>query len=156
MDVAFSNNPVPDVAGRKSVFLVGPTPRDSVTPSWRPEAIGLFNELHFDGVIFVPEWDWSLNGMQPVYDNQIKWEEDALDAADLIMAWVPRELKTMPAFTTNVEFGIYLTSGRLIYGRPDTAPKCGYLDYKYLKVIGETPHNALESLVRASYNKLEG
>ena len=43
--------------------------------------------------------------------------------------WVPRELRTMPAFTTNVEFGIWADSGKAVLGYPPKAPKCRYLDW---------------------------
>ncbi|CAF1638788.1 unnamed protein product [Adineta ricciae] len=34
----------------------------------------------------------------------------------------------MPGFTTNIEFGEDLHSGKIVYGRPDSAEKCRYLD----------------------------
>ena len=37
----------------------------------------------------------------------------------------------MPAFTTNVEFGYYIHTGKITYGRPEKAPKTKYLDWLY-------------------------
>ncbi len=45
------------------------------------------------------------------------------------MAWVPRNLNTMPAFTTNVEWGMYWDSGRIVLGAPEGAPKNEYLQW---------------------------
>ena len=50
----------------------------------------------------------------------------------------------MPAFTTNVEFGRYIGSGRVVYGRPDNAEKCRYLDWLYQDVTGNKYHNTLK------------
>lgn len=110
-----------------AIFLAGPTPRDSETPSWRPEALRLLEEAGYDGVVFVPE---SADGQfKGSYTDQVEWEERGLEMADRIVFWVPRDLRTMPAFTTNVEFGRYVQSGKVILGRPDGAPKTRYLDW---------------------------
>lgn len=122
----------------KSIFLVGPTPRSKETPSWRPGMISHLKHAGYDGVVFTPEpcnGEWQGN-----YDNQVEWEKLNLERADLILAWVPRDLKDMPAFTTNVEFGKYVSSGKLLYGRPIDAPKCRYLDWLYQDHGYEKPH----------------
>lgn len=128
MDIVYSYEEAPQTY-KKSIFLVGPTPRDKSVPSWRPQMIKHLEECGYDGVVFVPEsregkWSWE-------YDDQVEWEKKHLEMADMILAWVPRDLATMPAFTTNVEFGKYVASGKLIYGRPDDCPKNRYLDWLY-------------------------
>ena len=70
-----------------------------------------------------------------------------LENCTVVVVWVPRNLDTMPAFTTNVEFGSYVRSGRMIYGRPDNAVKCDYLDWLYTKITSHTPHNDLRKLL---------
>jgi hypothetical protein len=110
-----------------SIFLAGPTPRDIETKSWRGEAFKWLAEIGYDGAVIIPEersgeckeWD---------YDDQVFWEWKSLQIATCILFWVPRELTTMPAFTTNVEFGMWVKSGKVVYGRPSTAPKINYLD----------------------------
>jgi hypothetical protein len=135
--------------GLPSIFLVGPTPRSPDVPSWRPEAIrGLSLARTLDSqplVVFVPE-DES-GGFSLSYEEQVEWELAALERATVVMAWVPRDLETMPAFTTNVEFGTLLHSGKLVYGRPKRAPKTRYLDYRYLKATGWHPCNSLPDLL---------
>jgi 8-oxo-dGTP pyrophosphatase MutT (NUDIX family) len=94
-------------------------------PSWRPEALKLLEEAGFDGHVFVPE---SRDGaVFTDYDHQVTWENDALNRADVIVFWVPRDLATMPAFTTNVEFGMWCKSGKVVFGAPPEAPKNRYL-----------------------------
>src|SRR5208282_4945660 len=87
----------------KSIFLAGPTPRSEDGNPWRQEAIKLLEEADFDGVVYVPEprsGKWHKE-----YGKQVEWEELCLNQADCIVFWVPRDLKTMPAFTTNIEWG---------------------------------------------------
>lgn len=113
-----------------SIFLAGPTPRDEYGVDWRPEAIEIFESLSFDGTLFVPApFLTRYNSHEENYYHQIDWEDRALQATTIVMFWVPRELKTMPAFTTNVEFGMYVESGKMVYGRPVGASKTGYLDW---------------------------
>ena len=110
---------------RQSIFLAGPTPRSEDVPSWRPEAIRQLKEMGFDGDVYVPESaDWKSHTS---YDAQVHWEWEALKQSSVIVFWVPREIETMPAFTTNVEFGDWVKSGKVILGAPVDAPKMNYL-----------------------------
>jgi len=107
-----------------SIFLAGPTPRDPNTPSWRPKAIEILEGLGYKGTVYIPE-DRGVSDYK--FDEQIKWEWEALNASKVIAFWVPRELSTMPAFTTNIEFGMYASSGKCLLGTPVNAPKNNYL-----------------------------
>ena len=131
------------------IFLVGPTPRSNDVPSWRPEALKILEEAKFKGSIYVPED--KTGKYKHSYVDQVEWEHEALDHCNIygaILAWVPRDLETMPAFTTNVEFGIYVKSQSFFYGRPDGAPKNRYLDWMYKKFHKEDPCNNLHDLVQ--------
>lgn len=127
MQVNYSDQEV--ILARKSIFLAGPTPRDEAVHSWRPYAIKLLREMGFDGVVYVPEY--STGEVLHNYDSQIAWEWKALDNAGAILFWVPRNLETMPAFTTNVEFGYWVRDDRAFYGRPSSAVLVRYLDSLY-------------------------
>jgi 8-oxo-dGTP pyrophosphatase MutT (NUDIX family) len=110
-----------------SVFLAGPSPRRSNVPSWRPEALAELDRQWNNGllVVFVPE---PADGKRfPDYENQIDWEERWLDAADVILFWVPRNMATLPGLTTNIEFGRYESSGRVVLGAPQDAEHMRYL-----------------------------
>ena len=144
----------------KSVFLAGPSPRDEETRSWRPDMIKALEQAGYDGVVFSPEprdcqfeahdktyWirhRWS----EDMYIDQVQWEKIHLDMADRIIFWVPREMSKMPAMTTNVEFGRYVQSGRAIYGRPHSAPKCTYLDWMYENQTKNAPLDFLEDVAK--------
>lgn len=137
-----------------SIFLAGPSPRgygDGFPADWRDKAFELFKEMGYDGRLFVPR---PTSGNSSDYDGQIEWELHHLDLADIIMFWVPRDLAVLPAFTTNVELGLYVKSGRAVYGRPVEAPKNRYLDHIYKKYTGREPFDNLvdtiaDSILRA-------
>ncbi len=148
MQVVYAKQPLPDSL-RASIFLVGPTPRQaSGGASWRPAMLRALEQAGFAGTVFVPED--AAGSYAHSYVDQITWEQDGLEMADVILAWVPRELETMPAFTTNVEFGEFLRGGKLVYGRPERAPKTRYLDERYLAVTGRPPLDSIEALARAA------
>jgi hypothetical protein len=115
----------------KSIFLVGPTPRSQHIKSWRPKMLEALSETGYDGVAFVPE---ARDGW-PNCEDQIDWEQYNLNMSDLILAWVPRGVEFL-GLTTNIEIGMYIDSGKIIYGRPDWASNCNYLDYTYEKKTG--------------------
>jgi hypothetical protein len=82
------------------------------------------------------------------YEKQTEWEYHHLHRASAVVFWVPRELETMPAFTTNVEFGYWVKSLRCFYGRPPGSPKTRYLDWLYGKEhSGQKPAESMEELI---------
>ncbi|MGJ6969756.1 nucleoside 2-deoxyribosyltransferase domain-containing protein [Streptosporangium sp. G11] len=107
-----------------SVFLAGPTPDQAVpVPSWRPDAI---NELsaQWDGdrplTVLCPESRGRRRAER--YEHQVDWESAARDAAGAILFWIPRDMKTLPGMTTNVEWGLDVRTGRAVLGCPPDCP----------------------------------
>ena len=112
----------------KSIFLAGPTTRSPETKSWRPDALKFLVDKGYDGVVFVPEnrdKTYTDFGDTSPYST---WEHRVLDMSDLILFWVPRNLETLPGFTTNVEFGLYAGSGKALFG-PPSGVKNRYLNF---------------------------
>jgi hypothetical protein len=131
-----------------SIFLAGPTPRTDQVASWRIQALEILQEVGFSGAVLIPErhdWDSSFD-----YIDQVDWEFACLEAATVIVFWIPRDLVWLPGFTTNVEFGRYIGSGKCVYGRPDSAPKNRYLDWLYQKLTGEVPCTSIEDTLNAA------
>lgn len=134
------------IRGGKSIFLAGPTPRGNEIDTWRTEACSILKKIGFDGVVYVPEYStWK---PKADYIDQAMWEREALTSSTVILFWIPRKLPDMPAFTTNVEFGYWLHSGKVIYGRPDEASKIKYLDWLYRIDYDKEPVSDLEILLK--------
>ncbi|TCO64448.1 nucleoside 2-deoxyribosyltransferase domain-containing protein [Actinocrispum wychmicini] len=128
IEVVYAGQEPPD-EWDASIFLAGPTPRSATVPSWRPGALAELCRQSNVGVlvVFVPE---AAGGTAyPDYDDQVAWEERWLDAADTILFWVPRDMATLPGLTTNVEFGRYESSGRVVLGAPEDAQHVRYLQH---------------------------
>lgn len=145
--IAYSRTPLP-----KSIFLAGPTPRSKDVQSWRPEAVAILERMKFNGTVFVPEdGDFSARFS---YDDQVEWELQALHSASVVVFWVPRAEPTMPAYTTNVEFGMFANRPNVVFGAPDEAIK-----NRYLKAICYLYHRptyiTLESTLAAAVELTE-
>jgi hypothetical protein len=146
MQIVYAMQSAPEKFAR-SIFLAGPTPRESGVTSWRPVALNILEELGCDGVVFVPE---TADGTwRQSYDDQVEWEEAALNMSDVILFWVPRDLSltpngelAMPAFTTNVEWGRWESSGKVVFGAPPDSPKNTYLRY-YANKLGVPARDTL-------------
>lgn len=150
MNIIYSDQKINDLTPTTySVFLAGPTPRDALTPSWRPRALKLLSSYtESDGItVFYPELsatDYNLN-----YDTQVEWERKGLTYASVILFWIPRKLDTLPGFTTNVEFGYYIATKphKVLYGRPVKSEKNRYLDWLYEKETRRKPLTSLTELI---------
>lgn len=152
MQVVYTGEEAPKTL-TKSIFLAGPTPRNKQEQeSWRPDALKILEDKGYDGVVFIPEdrkGEFKLE-----YDDQVGWEEKYLNMADCIVFWVPRDLTPdskgypkMAAFTTNVEFGAWADSGKIVFGAPPEATKNGYLKHyceKYNVPVGDTLTETLD------------
>ncbi|CAF1165610.1 unnamed protein product [Adineta steineri] len=165
MKLVFSDHPVPSSI-TKSIFLAGPSPRDKNVIDWRHEAVSYLSSasINYDGTIFIPVPEGRFHGTDHdsstwTYDNQISWECECRHVADLIVFWIPRYIdEGMAGFTTNVEFGEDIHSGKIVYGRPENAEKCRYLDtrMKELKLpvftsLANTLHHAISLLGAGAY-----
>lgn len=139
------------IKGKTSIFLAGPTPREEKIISWRNEAVKILDKLGFDGIVYVPEYSTWKPKMD--YMDQAMWERIALTESTIIIFWVPRKLPDMPGFTTNVEFGYWLHTGKVIYGRPNNARKIRYLDWLYEFDYNEEPIDNLEELLKKGIKK---
>lgn len=147
MKIIYYQNDIPGKCP-KSIFLAGPTPRSDEVKSWRPEALAILENLYFDGYVIVPEYDPKNSVKKFIsYEAMVEWELKGLDKVNVISFWVPRDLKTMPAFTTNTEYGYWIKSGKCVYGRPFNAPNTSYLDYLYKKHSPYRPWDKLDALM---------
>jgi 8-oxo-dGTP pyrophosphatase MutT (NUDIX family) len=158
MDIIYTGEEMPHTI-TKSIFLAGPTPRNpDEVEFWRGDAIQILQDKGFTGTVFVPEGRDGKFKMD--YDDQVGWEEKYLNIADVIVFWVPRDLTPdskgypkMAAFTTNVEFGAWANSGKIVYGGPPKAAKNTYLKHyaeeynaPVAETLTETLDNAMEML----------
>jgi hypothetical protein len=151
-DMPIKEPPLGTQRVKSGIFLAGPTPRDENTISWRRQALAYLEEFGYNGIVYVPERkDWKVKFE---YSDQIEWELRAMNICSTIVFWVPRELKHMPAFTTNVEFGMTIREPwtRMLYGRPKDAEKCRYLDYLYDHTFNKQPHDSLYYLLEDAVN----
>ena len=148
MNLVYALEPLPDVL-YKSIFLAGPTPRDNAVLSWRLEAIKILqDDLEFNGTVFIPEP--RNNCWHCEYDNQIEWEEKCLNVADAIVFWIPRNSISLPGFTTNIEWGRWECSGKIVLGYPLNAERMSYINFYAQKQnisTSKTLHETLKAAI---------
>jgi len=150
--VVYAQEPLPSHP-TKTIFLAGPTPRTAKVRSWRPDALLELDWLGFDGHVFVPEprdGDWA-----PDYVDQVEWEEACLIRANCILFWVPRDLRDLPGFTTNDEWGTWKASGKVVWGAPANAEKVRYQEY-YARKLGVPMARTLADTARAAVDLMGG
>ena len=152
MDIIYTGERL--IKNKKSCFLAGPTPRDKNTLSWRGEAIEIFNRLGFDGAIYVPELKNKSYYDNETSDYEISLDQEMLEEADIVMFWMPRDIN-MLGLSSNVEFGYLLNKGNIIYGRPDDAIRCEFLDFLYEKKLGKKYLTTLEDTIKETIKHLE-
>jgi calcineurin-like phosphoesterase family protein len=114
-----------------SIFLAGPTymvAKGGIIPKgWRHTALTMLEEKGFEGLVFIPEYPDDCQPKDWTYSRQVDWEKKAMSIAKIILFWIPRELLALPGFTTNVEFGEWLNSGKISVGAPPDALHTRYI-----------------------------
>lgn len=154
MQVVYAKQQFPEVWS-SAIFLAGPTPRSEKIGSWRPDAIRMLVEAGYDGVVLVPEPEDGEWGSGPdAYVDQVEWERAGLELADVIVFWIPRSMPDMPALTTNVEFGRYVTSGKTVLGAPDSASSIRYLEVLSRMEGGGARHSDLAATLDAAVGRI--
>jgi calcineurin-like phosphoesterase family protein len=139
---------------KNTIFLAGGTSRTDTSNSWRKEAVKYLEQFGFGGNVVIPEPE---NGFLELdtfdKDEQIKWERDMLVQANVILFWIPRDLEKLPCFTTNIEFGEWYNSSKVVYGRPDNAEKMDYIDFM-VREAGGVVYYTLEHTVGEAISRL--
>jgi hypothetical protein len=154
-EVGYAQEEIPS-SRAGSVFLAGPTPRDPEVPSWRPDAVEVLRGRWAAAgtgrlVVFVPET--REGGVNAGWDAQVEWEDACLNACDVIAFWVPRDMRTLPGLTTNVEWGRWESSGKVVLGAPAEAPRNRYL-FHYARRHGVPTAATLEDTMDAALELL--
>lgn len=151
MNLIFTLESINDNA--KSIFLAGPSYRDYQSFTWRTRATEILQRLGFEGNVFVPEHRTETPNSEWTYSRQVSWELAHLQKADIIVFWIPRDLETLPGFTTNIEIGEWLNSGKIIVGAPANAPKVEYIQERCSRL--QIPwHNTLEDCLTQAIQRL--
>lgn len=128
-----------------AVFLAGPCPRGNGVVDWREEAIDLFRKHGFTGDIINP----TNNSFDDAdYLKQLDWEHRGLCLSSVILFWIPRTEEN-PAFTTNVEFGEWMSNDGVVLGFPIGSMKNRYLGARFQQT-GREVHYTLEDAVLAT------
>lgn len=148
-----------------SIFLAGPSyklskgEKPTYGTTWRQETIKLLEQLNFTGTVFVPEFQHSQMPKNWTYSRHISWELECLKLATVILFWVPRSPE-LPGFTTNIEFGQYMQSGKIVVGAPENAlcmdyirEWCRRLHIPYHTNLTQTIQSALDSVDADKYRR---
>lgn len=128
-----------------SIFLAGPTPRSISVESWRPDFINALEKKGFKSSIYAPEN--RIPGSHYDFDKQIPWEVKGLNKANLVVFWIPRKLDTMPALTTNIEFGEFMHSNKIVVGFPPESVNNRYIG-KRCKMHKIPLFNSVDKMVK--------
>lgn len=86
----------------------------------------------FNGYVFIPEFESEVFESEGFdYDAQVEWEHNALTSSSTIIFWIPRDMNTMPALTTNDEWGYWKSRRpeKLVLGFPEGTEKVRYQEY---------------------------
>lgn len=143
-----------------TIFLAGPTLRANTFgntdgASWRPRACSLLESYLFRGTIIIPEHEPGKSCIITDGDEILDWEWQMLAKADVVAFWVPRNMRTLPGLTTNIEFGMLLRSGKIVFGAPHDAEHVGYMRTACDRV-GVPSAQTLEATMHLAVMHLQG
>ena len=144
---------------KEAIYLAGPTYRSDTqlstnwpTDSWRDDALAILEGRGFEGVVYIPEFRDRIKPNLWTYSRGIDWEMNSMAKSSVILFWIPRKLYDLPAFTTNIEFGEWMESGKIVVGAPDSAVKNEYLKARCSRLNIEW-YTTLDECVTAAMQK---
>ena len=131
----------------KSVFLAGSIEQDKAS-KWQDIIIGKLKQT--DLTILNPRrenWDssWKQEIDFPEFNQQVNWELDALEIADLIVMYFDPKTKSP---VTLLELGLFAKSGKLIVCCPEGFWRKGNVDIVCIR-FGIQQVNDLDSLTNS-------
>lgn len=151
MSVNYSDNKEYKFSDGPTIFLAGPTScqEDINRPvtEWRTNAIQLF-ESFGESCLLIPEP--GPGSLWLSYGGQVEWQHVHLNSADSIMFWIPRDMTNLFGGATNIEFGMYMKSGKVVLGCPPEAAHAKYMKY-CAKLFNIPCFSTLRDTVVAAY-----
>lgn len=154
MIINFSDEPI--LNNNKTIFLAGPTLRNaSFAESWRKYACEKLASLGYDGLVYVPEF--KEGNMKPDLTEQASWERKGLLNSDIIIFYIPRKLPELPGFTTNIEFGMWISKKpeACMFCAPINGEKLEYLRWLWREELPKEPiYEELDDILAAAVDKL--
>lgn len=142
-----------NVDWKNSIFLAGPCPRENedFSSDWRFEAIELLKKAGFSGNVLNPTNEKYADMGRDAYATQLDWEHKGMVCASVILFWIPRN-KKHPALTTNIEFGMWIESGKCVVGFPEWAENCKYIE-EVAKMNGAQCHGTIRDIVNEAVGR---
>lgn len=119
-----------------SIFLAGPSLRPdqfnlAELSRWRNNFVSILAESDLPFLkevnIIIPEYRDEKQPSDWTYSRQVSWEMEQMKKATIIGFWIQRTTET-PGFTTNIEFGEYMNSGKIVVGFPENTLKNEYIE----------------------------
>ncbi|MDB4962563.1 MAG: hypothetical protein JWP01_2562 [Myxococcales bacterium] len=149
--------PVIVAPGARVAFLAGSIEMGTAT-DWQAALISELGDR--DVEILNPrrnEWDasWRQSIDEPRFREQVEWELDGLDRADVIAMWFAPETR---APITLLELGLYARSGKLVVGCPDGFWRKGNVEIVCARVgisLADTWGSFVTTVLRALDNHSE-
>lgn len=134
---------------KPTIFLAGPVPRDHHPEHWRKDAIDYLDQKQFTGTVYCP----MLQGCQYIPDHEyngthMDWEYDAMHKSDLILFWMPRDMKRYLALTSNIEWGMWFDTGKVVLGYPTDAEHMDHIHHfaeRHEIAIAHTLHDTIDN-----------
>ena len=153
MNLIYNNDDINFDITKNTIFLAGPTSRINCHDSWRKNASKYLEEFGFNGNIIIPEPKNCIVSNNIDKNTQIEFERQYLSMSNIILFWIPRNNSELIGLTTNIEFGEWYNSNKVVVGFPDDSIKNDYIKY----IIDENNldfYNNLEELCKISVDKL--
>ena len=129
MKVVYTLEKIPDNF-TNSIFLAGPVYNTGLEKSWRDIVIYTLKQLNYTGVVFIPEMR---DGGRCDYTLEIhEWENRCIACSDFILMNLYKNIeKGIYGLTSNIEFGRYINSKKLVLNFTDS------YDFKYMEYVSD-------------------
>lgn len=144
MKIIYSKEPIEK--STHSIFLAGPITTNN---SWKDEACQMLSELNYQGIVY------NLEQNKNSTKEEQNFELESLENSNIILFWIPNQSKETDIITTSTNFGYFLKSRKIVYGRENSNNNIDYLDYLYQKEYKKEPLSSLKDTIIEALKLIE-
>lgn len=133
---------------KSSIYLTLPKTTEEIELNFVKESLRILEELDFNGEVYISQS--LIKKVESRLVNKKQIDQEFFEISKVIVFWVPKLMIETAGYINPLELEYWISSKKIIYGRPDNIYKTAYLDWFYENEYTFKPFNDLQKLLEVA------